>query len=67
MPKSRCNELDEKILAIITTTPELIGGGSPIFVTKNEEELIERAFLLEKILDAMVHKLNDSTYIIVKH
>ncbi|WP_028775760.1 capping complex subunit for YIEGIA [Shimazuella kribbensis] len=59
--------MDEKILAIITTTPELVGGASPIFVTKNVDELIARAFLLEKILDAMVHKLNDSTYIIVKH
>jgi hypothetical protein len=60
--------MNEKILAIITTTPDLVaGGGSPVFVTKDEEELIERAFLLEKILDAMVHKLNESTYIIVKH
>ncbi|MCH5586469.1 hypothetical protein MK805_16130 [Shimazuella sp. AN120528] len=59
--------MKEKILAIITTKRDLVGGGSPIFVTENEKELIERAFLLEKILDAMVHKLNESTYIIVKH
>jgi hypothetical protein len=59
--------LNEKILAIITTAPDLVAGGSPIFVTKNEQELLERVFLLEKILDAMAHKLNESTYVIVKH
>lgn len=57
-----------KILAIITSSADLVaGGGSPIFIVRDEQELIERAFLLEKILDAMVHKLNESTYIIVKH
>jgi hypothetical protein len=59
--------VNEKIIAIVTSTPDLVAGGSPIFIVKDEQELIERAFLLEKILDAMVHKLNESTYIIVKH
>ena len=59
--------MNEKILAIITTKRDLVAGGAPIFITENKDELEDRAFLLEKIMDAMAHQLNESTYIIVKH
>jgi hypothetical protein len=55
------------ILAIATTTPDLVAGGAPIFAARNDKELHEKAFLLEKILDAMVHQLDETTFIIVKH
>jgi hypothetical protein len=60
--------VDEKILAVITTKGELVrGGGAPIFIAETVEKLAHRAFLLEKIMDAMAHQLDESTYIIVKH
>lgn len=59
--------MQEKILAIATTKRNLVAGGAPIFVAENEKELHEKAFLLEKILDAMVHQLDQETLIVVKH
>ncbi len=59
--------MKEKILAIATTKPDLVAGGAPIFAAQNAEELHAKAFLLEKILDAMVHQLDDETFIVVKH
>jgi hypothetical protein len=60
--------MDEKILAVITTKGESIqSGGAPVFIVETEKTLLERAFLLEKILDAMAHQLDESTYLIVKH
>lgn len=56
-----------KILAIITTTIDRVDGGAPIFVAESQEELEKKAFLLEKILDAMVHEIDATTKIIVKH
>lgn len=58
-----------EILAVISMFPDKVGGGggAPIFLAKNEEELEELAFLLEKIMDAMSHDLKNGTKIIVKH
>jgi hypothetical protein len=55
-----------KILAVVTTKKEMVGGGAPIFVT-GKEQLQRTAFILEKVLDAMVHELNEDTMIIVRH
>lgn len=56
-----------EILAVISMFPDKVGGGAPIFLARNEEELEELAFLLEKIMDAMCHDLKNGTRIIVKH
>ncbi|MGC5324538.1 capping complex subunit for YIEGIA [Brevibacillus sp. SYSU BS000544] len=59
--------MSKSILAVITTKREQIGGGAPIFIMNTEEEVQKTAFTLEKILDAMVHKVTDDTLIIVRH
>jgi len=56
------------ILAIVTIDENKVnGGGAPIFVANNEEQLQRTAFLLEKILDGMTHDLENGTVIIVRH
>ncbi|MFC7442145.1 capping complex subunit for YIEGIA [Laceyella putida] len=57
----------EKILAVVTTNHEKVAGGAPIFVADTPEELEKKSFLLEKIMDAMVHEIDAETKIIVKH
>lgn len=57
----------KSILAIVSTSKELVGGGAPIFIVKDAEELQRKIFLLENILDAMAHELDDSTYVMVRH
>jgi hypothetical protein len=59
--------LENLILAVVTTTPHKVGGGSPIFYANDEEELQKLSFTLEKIMDAMAHQLCTGTMIIVKH
>lgn len=60
--------IEKKILAVITTNKELIlGGGAPVFMAVNQEEMQRTAFLLEKILDGMAHDLENNVLIIVRH
>jgi len=56
-----------KIEAIVVTNPELIGGGTPIFFTRDRAEQQQVAFTLEKILDATAHDLKNGTIILVNH
>jgi hypothetical protein len=58
--------MSSRILAVVTTKKESVAGGAPIFVT-DKEQLQQTAFILEKVLDAMVHELNEETLIIVRH
>jgi hypothetical protein len=57
----------EKILAIVTTEREKVGGGAPIFFVKDDAEQQQIAFSLEKILDANAHDLKNGAIILVKH
>jgi hypothetical protein len=59
--------LEERILAVITTTKERIGGGAPIFICDTEEEMHEVAFQLERCLDSSVHEISPTLLIVVKH
>jgi len=60
--------LEKYILAIVTINKEqLISGGAPVFLAKNQEEQQRTAFLLEKILDGIAHDLENGTMIIVRH
>lgn len=62
------NELPTNILAIITTKQEgLKGGGVPIFISKDRDELQQTSSRLEKILDASAHEIDQNTMIIVAH
>ncbi|WP_368652599.1 hypothetical protein AB4Y30_12665 [Ornithinibacillus sp. 4-3] len=57
-----------QILAIITTNREnFAGGGVPIFVAKQKENLQIISSTLEKTLDASAHEVDQETMIIVKH
>jgi tetrahydromethanopterin S-methyltransferase subunit B len=60
-------KLEKSILAIVTTSADQVKGGVPIFVVKDAEEIQEKAFLLESILDGMAHELDPRTYILVRH
>ena len=56
-----------QILAVVTTDDQVVGGGTPIFRVKGNEEREEMANLLARVLQAMVHDLGNGTYILVKH
>lgn len=55
------------ILAVITLKMDQVSGGAPIFSARDEEEQEKTAMYLGKILDAMVHDLENGTYIVVRH
>ena len=56
------------ILAIVTLHPDKIkGGGAPVFIVDTEEQLQRTAFLIEKIMVAMAHDLENGTLILVRH
>ena len=55
------------ILAVISLKKDLVSGGAPIFFVRNEEEMETIAGYLAKILDAMVHDLENGTYVVVRH
>ncbi|AKF95432.1 hypothetical protein ABE137_03555 [Brevibacillus laterosporus] len=55
------------IVAIITTRKGDIAGGAPIFFAKDNQEMQEMAFTLEKITDAMIHQITPEILVIVRH
>jgi len=59
--------MTSNILAVITLNKERITGAVPIFVCSEHQEQQQIAFLLEKILDGMVHEVTADTLIIVRH
>jgi hypothetical protein len=60
-------KISEFILAVVTTQPETVGGAVPIFYARDDEEKERLALYLSRILKAIVHDLENGTYIIVKH
>lgn len=57
-----------QIIAIITTASEnFIGGGAPIFIAKNKDNLQTMSSTLAKTLDASAHEVDADTMILVKH
>lgn len=59
--------LDKYILAVVTTNPKKITGGTTVFLCETKEEMEHIAANLEAILDGIAHGLSDELYIIVKH
>ncbi len=59
--------MEKHILAVVTMKKDQIGGGAPIFVMQTVEEVQQTAFILEKILDGMVHQVTPETLIVVRH
>lgn len=61
-------ETKKVILAVITLKPELVaGGGATVFIAANREEQEKVAFYLSRIMDAMVHDLDNGVMVIVGH
>ncbi|HHY73154.1 MAG TPA: hypothetical protein GX497_07995 [Bacillus bacterium] len=60
-------DIEKLILAIITTNPKKVAGGTAVFFCETTEEMETIAATLEAILDGVAHRLSDDLYIIVKH
>lgn len=59
--------MEQRILAVVTMDRQRVGGGAPIFEVASEEEREKVAMYIAKTLDAMVHDLENGSYIIVRH
>lgn len=55
------------ILAIVALDKDQVSGGAPIFFARDKAEQERVANYLSKILDAMVHDLENGSYIVVRH
>ncbi len=55
----------KKILAVITGDMRIVAGGAPVFLGRDQQECERMARSLSRILDAMAHRLENGTYIIV--
>ncbi|NLV92648.1 MAG: hypothetical protein GX030_09705 [Firmicutes bacterium] len=55
------------IVAVVTTNPELVSGGAPIFHARDEEELERITLYLSRITFGMDHDLGNGVHVIVKH
>jgi Capping complex subunit for YIEGIA len=54
-----------KIAAVVTTRKEEVGGGAPIFIAHNSEDMRKIAFLLEKLLDCAAAEISETLFLIV--
>lgn len=59
--------MENQIVSVVTLTKDKVAGGAPIFIVETPEELQQTAFLLEKILNGMVHEITPQTLVIVRH
>lgn len=59
--------MNTSIVAVITTSPDKVSGGAPIFIVPDAEEQQKVAFLLEKITDSTAHDLKNGVMILFKH
>lgn len=58
---------EKRILAVVTLHMDRVAGGAPVFLAQDEEERERIALYIARTLDAMVHDLENGTYIIVRH
>lgn len=61
------NTIEKSILAILTTNPDKVGGGVPIFICENKEEIQHKLPMFESILGGMGHELDPEVYVVVRH
>ncbi len=60
--------LSEYVLAIITCeTDKVKGGGCPVFLASDQEEMEKTSLLLARILGGIVHDLENGIYLVCKH
>jgi hypothetical protein len=56
------------ILAVITCDPKLIdGGGTPVFIARDQTEQDRIATYLARITEGVAHDLENGLYVLVKH
>lgn len=56
------------ILAIFTTDfSKVQGGGCPVFLASNEEEMGKLALLVARCTDGTVHDLENGIYFVLRH
>jgi hypothetical protein len=61
-------ELEKYIVAIVTLDAGKVGGcGAPIFYASTKEEQDKVATYLSRVMEGIVHDLENGTYVIVKH
>jgi len=56
-----------KIVGVVTTRREYVGGGAPIIFARDEAHLQTIAHMLEKVLDCTAHTVDEELFIIVDH
>lgn len=55
-------------LAVITTDKNMnVVGGCPIFYANDDDDLQNKAMLMAKCVDGMVHQISDEVLIVVRH
>lgn len=60
--------INDFTLAIITTNKNMTSsGGCPVFYANSESDLQNKAMLMSKCVDGVVHEISKETLIIVKH
>ncbi|MBX6377024.1 MAG: hypothetical protein IRY95_00570 [Clostridia bacterium] len=57
----------QRIAAVVTTDPERVAGGAPIFVARDDGERDRLAILLSRLLDGVAHDLGNGCTIIVAY
>lgn len=61
-------EATKEILAIVTLNKSLVwGGGAPIFLAKDPQELEQLCTYLARIFASAIHDLDNGVNILVKH
>ncbi|MBI2874061.1 MAG: hypothetical protein HYY09_03145 [Firmicutes bacterium] len=60
-------ELNRAVMAVITREQRKTAGGAPIFHVESDEEMTRVAGNLARILDGIVHDLENGVWIVVRH
>jgi len=55
------------IAASVTTDPNRVIEGGPVFWARSDEEMEHMAMLLSRILDGIAHDVGEGLYVIVQH
>lgn len=58
---------EKEILAVVARDRAQVRGGVAVFIIPDEDQRKEAAFLLGRILDAMVHDVGGDMFVIVRH
>ncbi|MDQ0337758.1 hypothetical protein J2S00_000528 [Caldalkalibacillus uzonensis] len=61
------NTIEKQVLAVLTTNPEKVTGGVPIFIFQTEEEVQQKIRMFESILGGMGHQIDPEVYVVVRH